>query len=534
MSTAGVRVVLRGGEVVGGALRAPTRADVAIVGDRIAEVGEVEAQAGDRVIDCGGRLIVPGFIDTHSHAEGTLFDRGVQEANLRQGVTTVVIGQDGVSSAPGDGAYAAEYFGALNGRHPAYRGGGIAGLLASFDGRTAVNVGALVPAGTVRFEIMARRPDPPGPRELAAMVDLVAQGMRDGALGLSTGLDYLPGLFASTEELAALCAPVAAADGVHVSHMRGGYERAVPEGIAELVEIAETSGVRTHVSHLHGPADIVLPAVDAAAERVSITYDAYPYRRGCTLLAMPLLPPELLQRGADEVVAVLTDPAGRRALVAQIAAMAAARADLAETWPARTTIAALEAPGYDWVPGMTVAAAAERAGRDPLEFAIDLLALSRLEVTAVIATPGERSVDELARVLAHPRHTVGSDGIYVGAHPHPRGWGSFARMLARHVRDRRDLGIAEAIDHCSTTAAEVFRLGRRGRVLPGWVADLAVVDLPALIDRADYSAPRSFAEGIDDVLVGGAPVLAAGRLVDANLDAGRALRRAPRGAGRTV
>ena len=160
---------------------------------------------------------MPGFIDAHSHADAAVFSTDVQRGLLRQGVTTVIAGQDGVSYAPGDGAYATEYFGALNGRHPTYGGGGVAELLASYDEATPINVGYLVPAGTVRHEIRGYSAGSSTPAEIAAMCELVATGLEEGALGLSTGLDYVPNIHADTAELTALCRPVAAASGIYVT-----------------------------------------------------------------------------------------------------------------------------------------------------------------------------------------------------------------------------------------------------------------------------------------------------------------------------
>ena len=230
-STVG-RVVLRGGSVV--TPDGPLRADVAIEAGTISRVGPVEAHAGDRVTDVTGRLVVPGFVDAHSHADGLLADPEVQRALLRQGVTTVIVGQDGVSYAPGSGTYATDYFAAINGPHPAYRGGGVAAFLAAVDGASACNAAYLVPAGTLRHEVCGRDRAPATAEQRARMVALVATGMTEGALGLSTGLDYVPGIFQSAGEIAALCGPVARAGGVYVSHMRGGYEANAAAGITEI------------------------------------------------------------------------------------------------------------------------------------------------------------------------------------------------------------------------------------------------------------------------------------------------------------
>jgi N-acyl-D-amino-acid deacylase len=302
------RTVLRGGRVVdeGGA----DEADLSIVAGAIEQVGRIEAQPGDLDIDASRRLIMPGLIDAHTHADGRVFDDEVALALLRQGVTTVIAGQDGVSYAPGDGRYATRYFAAINGPHPTYRGGGVAELLAGYDGTTPINVGYLLPAGTIRHEVMGFRSGRPTAEELTAMRDLVEQGLAAGALGLSTGLDYTPGLFADAAELAELCRPVAAADALYVSHMRG-YEEESGLGLEEVIAICEPSGVRGHISHFHARPELIASLLDKASSQIDLTFDWYPYSRGCSVLGMVLLPPELLALGFEATAEALGTPTGR-------------------------------------------------------------------------------------------------------------------------------------------------------------------------------------------------------------------------------
>ncbi|GAA1522667.1 N-acyl-D-amino-acid deacylase family protein [Agromyces terreus] len=503
------------------------RVDVVLRGegiDRIEPVGTTPDAA--HVIDGGGRLLLPGFVDAHAHADGRIFDAGVQLALLRQGVTTVIGGQDGVSYAPGDGAYASEYFAAINGPHPGYDGGGIRSLLASYDGTAPLNQGLLVPAGTVRDLVCGRSTDAAGPAELEAMLALVADGLAEGALGLSTGLDYVPGVFATTEELARLTEPVAAAGGVYVSHMRGGYEANSAAGIAEIEAIARHSGVAVHVSHFHAEPHIVheqLRRLEASG--VDAFFDAYPYTRGCSILAMPVLPAWLTVRPTAEVLAVITDPDGRRRLLEEWFPTIVDYPSLGPDWPEMLTLAHIAAPELAWAHGLTIGAAAARAGTGPAEFALDVLAASRLEVNVVMAVRYDRDDADLAAILAHPRAIGGSDGIFIGAHPHPRARGSFARYLRLLVVSRADLGWAEAAALVSTRAVDRFGLGDRGRVRAGAVADLVLADPARIADRATYDDPLALAEGIDDVLVAGTPVLEGGCLTGAT--PGRGIRRSP-------
>lgn len=523
------RTVIRGGSVVTPA--GPVRADVAVQGRSIVQVGAVDAQPGETVLDAADRLIMPGFVDVHSHADGMLGDREVTHALLRQGITTVIAGQDGVSYAPGDGAYATGYFAAINGPHPGYAGGGVAAYLASVDGAGALNAGYVIPAGTVRFEVCGRRPGVATPTERAAMAALVEQGMADGALGLSTGLDYVPGMFQDADEIAALCVPVARAGGVYVSHMRGGYEANTAAGITEMADIARRAGAEAgavlpvHVSHFHADADIVLDQLAALqAAGVDSTFDAYPYIRGCTLLGMPLLPPEVSALSVDDAVAVLLDPARHDSLRDACVARASQSPSLGPEWPDMITFAHIAAPQFAWAHGLTLRQAASRAGTAPADLALEVLAASRMEASAVMAVRNPRPSTELARIFAHPGHTGGSDGIFVGQHPHPRAAGTFARYLREFVRELGAWTWADAAEHLSALPARRFGLGRRGAVAPGAVADLILVDPVGVADTATYERPRGLAIGIDDVLVGGVAVLRGGEPTGAR--PGRGLRRA--------
>lgn len=528
------RIVLRGGTVVDS--NGEHRADVAVQGAKITEVGTVAPEEGDTVVDCAGRFVMPGFIDAHSHVDGLLGDEDVQRALLRQGVTSVIVGQDGVSYAPGDGAYAGEYFAAVNGSHPHYTRGGVAGYLASADGTSRVNAAYLVPAGTVRFEVCGRSQDPADDERLEAMSALVREGMAEGAVGLSTGLDYVPGIFQGVDEIAALCAPVASAGGVYVSHMRGGYEANSAAGIDEIAEISRGAealtgaALRVHVSHFHAEADVVLAQLDElAAAGIDATFDAYPYIRGCSLMSMPLLPPELSARPVDEVLRALEDRAERERLRREWFPRVGQNPSLGPDWPHMISLSHLSAPELSWAHGLTLAQASERSGLDVIDFVLDALLACRLQANVIMAVRYERPTTELARIFSHPGHIGGSDGIFIGAHPHPRARGSFARFLREFVRETATWSWADAVQHLSAAPAARFGLGRRGEIARGAVADLIVVQPDAVADAATYEQPLSESVGIDDVLVAGVPVLVAGELVAAASDRqlpGRGLRRA--------
>ncbi|MFI6793485.1 amidohydrolase family protein [Nonomuraea sp. NPDC050383] len=510
-------VIISGGRVLDGTGAPPYRADVAITGDRVAAVGRLGGAQGASaatVIDATGRLVSPGFVDCHAHGDATVFDPSVQLAALRQGVTTFVLGQDGLSYAPGSAgtvAYAARYFAAVNGPLPGSLAGGplsVARLLDAYDRAVALNTAYLLPHGTIRYDVMGPSPDAPAPDELRRMLTHVERGLSEGAVGLSSGLEYLPGRYASAEELAALCVPLGGLP--YVTHMRA-YGARAGVGMAEVSEIAARSGAAVHVSHLHGPADVLLPLVEEAlAAGVDLTFDTYPYLRGSTILAMVVLPPDVPAAETDRALEMLTS-----------GELDAWWPGLAQTWP-RLTVS--HAPGLEWAEGLSMVEAAERAGVEPAEFCRRLLVETRLEAGCVSARPdeGPEGEESVRRMLRHPAQTGGSDAIYVGGHPHPRGFGAFARFLGRHVRELGDWTWEQAAVHLAAHPARRFGLVDRGLLRAGFAADVVVFDPATVADRATYEAPRTLAGGVDDVLVSGVPVLAGGEPTGAT--PGRALR----------
>ena len=514
-------VLLRGGWLADGTGGPVHRADLAITGTRIAAVGRLDGASAGTELDVTGRYLMPGFIDAHVHADALAATEPVQLAALRQGVTTLVLGQDGVSFAPGSARavdYAARYFAPINGAAPAEFADGVtvAQFLAHYDRSTALNVAYLAPAGTIRAEVLGFAGTAPTADQLAAMRTLVEQALADGAIGLSTGLEYLPGGHADAAELAALCAPVAAAGGVYVTHMRG-YEAAAWQGLAEVVEIADRSGVAAHVSHLHGPTNMLHQLLAEARENGhDLTFDAYPYLRGSSILAMVALPRDIQRSGPDDTLTRLADPAERDRL----------RADW---FPAiddvldRITLAYVDAPDWSWTEGRTLRAAAGEAGIAAGDLVCELISASKLGAGCVFGQPPTNTETDLRTLLRHESHIGGSDGIALGGHPHPRAYGTFARFLARHTRELGDWTWGQAALHLSGHPARRFGLAGRGLLRAGHIADVAIVDPATIVDRAGYADPRQLAEGIDHVLVSGEFALRDGQLTGKK--PGRGLRR---------
>lgn len=496
-------MLLRGGTVVDGSGGEPSTGDVAIRDGVIAAVGDLDGvEAGETVV-AAGLLVMPGFIDAHSHTDVHIVDPDVQLALLRQGVTTVVTGQDGISHAGAGldgGAWGSRYFAGINGIADAVPT--LAEYREQLTGALRVNAAHLLPHGSLRYQRAGLREGLEG-AELMALRDDVETGLADGAVGLSTGLHYVPGSYGGLDELATLAEPLAAAGRPYVTHMRG-YEDQSPTGMAEVVAIARRSGARVHVSHLHGPAAVLLPLLQRASDDgVDLTVDSYPYLSGFSLLTVPLLPWDLLRLPPE----ALADRLGRPDA---LASMPTGWRDAVERELDRITLAGV--PGRPELEGMSLRTAAEVLEADGPSMVLDLIASTAGAATAVFQQPATSTEDDVRALLRHPRHLAGSDGIVVGGRPHPRAWGTFARYLARHVRALGDWDWAQAAVHLAASAGERFGLGGRGRIRPGAPADLVLVDPDRVVDVATYAEPRRLSLGIDDVWVDGVRVLHAGAL----------------------
>lgn len=503
-------LLVRGGKVIDGTGGPWQRADVAIRGDRIVGVGRFRPSEAGRVVDVDGLWLVPGLIDAHVHSDILLLtDPEVAEASLRQGVTAHIVGQDGISYAPASEptmAFFRDYLAGLDGdpRGFRYDWRTVGEYLARFDGATPLNVACLVPHGNVRMEAMGGCFDrPPDEAELRRMQELVAEGLAQGAVGVSTGLIYLPCRYADVRELAAVAAPAAAWGLPLVAHIRTYVPGQVFGALEEMWTVARQTGGPVHVSHFNGVADELLPAVDSArADGIDVTFDSYPYLAGATLL-VTLLPDWVTAGGLDAARQRLRDPELRQALTAFLDSPA-------RRWEL-VRLNGISHPAYAVFEGVTPLEAARRVQQPVGEFLLALLEAEDLHV-GMVQQHDWRTEADLRRIMAHPAHMGCSDGIYVGGRPHPRGWGAFARFLAAYAREEGILPLEEMVRHLSSAAARRFGLWDRGMIRPGCAADLCALDLAALRDLATFDDGRRFASGVVHVWVNGRAALFDGRL----------------------
>lgn len=522
-------LVLRGARIADGTGAPLRRADVAIDGGRIAEVGH--RLTGTRVIDVDGLVLAPGFVDMHSHSDLQLLAAPDHLAKVSQGVTTEVLGQDGLSYAPVDDTTLAALrlqLAGWNDDPPGFDWNwrSVGEYLDRLDRGIAVNAAYLVPQGTVRMLVVGLDDRPATESEVDRMRLLVAAGMDEGAAGMSSGLTYPPGMYADDDELVALCAVVGARGGYYSPHHRS-YGAGALEAFAEMVEVCRRARCPLHLAHATlnfpvnaGRAPELLRLLDSALDDgVDVTLDSYPYLPGATYLSA-LLPSWAAAGGAHATLERLRRADTRERIRAEIEETGSDGAHgVPIDWAAIEINGVRHARNAHLV-GHSVAASARRAGVPPASLFFDVLVDERLGTSCLMHVGHE---DNVRAIMRHRTHTGGSDGLLVGDRPHPRAWGTFPRYLGRYVRELGVLGLTECIAHLTGRPARRLGLTGRGLVEPGYAADLVLFDPNTVADTATFEQPRQQAAGIRHVFVNGVAALRDGRPTGAL--AGHSLRR---------
>ncbi len=491
-------LIIRRASLIDGTGSPAYSGDLALRGDRIAAVGQLPAgSTAATEIDAAGRVVAPGFIDVHTHSED-ITDLPVAENFLRMGVTTIVTGNCG-----GSKLNVAEFFADL------------------VKTKVTLNVATLVGHNTVRGQVMGGSfARPPTAGELAKMCALVDQAMKDGAVGLSTGLLYLPGTFAKTDEIVALAKAAAAHNGIYASHMR--QENAqIRDALDEVVTIAREAKIRAEVSHikLSGPtawgrATEILAYLDGLrAQGLGITHDQYVYTASSTGIGANLIDARFREGGAQRYRARLADPVEKANMVADMKdfIVKGKRGDYAYA-----VVANFKADPR--LNGKNIAQAAKLLrGADTLDDQIETI----LDLEARGGAQGVfhgMSEADLKIFLAHPLTMIASDAgprKFNDAVPHPRGYGNNARVLGRYVRDQKVLTLEDAVRKMTSLPAKTFRLRDRGELRPGAIADVVIFDPATVNDPSTYDDPHHYAIGLSDVIVNGVPVIRAAQLTDA-------------------
>jgi N-acyl-D-amino-acid deacylase len=489
-------LLIRNGRIVDGSGAVWFRGDVAVRGDAIAAIApRIDADAAV-IVDAQNLIVAPGFIDTHTHARREIFNAPAAENYVRQGVTTIFEGPDGSSPLP-----IAEFLAKVAAAKP------------------AVNFGTLAGHGSIREQVLGSVNRQPAAGELERMRALARQAMHDGAFGISTGLFYVPGTFAKTEEVIELAKAVAPLGGIHTSHMRD-EGSGVVESVLETIRIGEEGGLPTQITHHKvvgepslGRSIETLRLVDEARARgVDVTIDQYPYAASSTGLAS-LLPSWALEGGREEMLGRIRDPELRRRIEIEVIDNIRNRRggnlhniQIASYEPDKAAV------------GKRLDEIAAMRGIEPTiengaRLVVDLL--DKAPAQAIYHSINE---PDLERILVHPATMIASDGgvvVFGKDAPHPRSYGTFPRVLGRYVREKKLLSLEEAVRKMTSLPAARMRLADRGLLRPGMKADIVVFDAARIADRATYENPHQYAEGVAHVIVNGEFVLRDGTMTGA-------------------
>jgi N-acyl-D-amino-acid deacylase len=514
----GCDLLIEGGAVVDGTGAPRFAASVAISGDQLHVVMPgAELPAARRVIDATGKVVAPGFIDVHSHSGLMILAEPRHEPKVRQGVTTEIIGVDGLSYAPlpsgADLAALIEMNAGLDGA-PDVRADwdSVATYLERFDGRVAVNIGLLVGNSALRISRLGWEDVPADAAALADMQQMLDDAMAAGALGVSSGLDYPPGAFATTAELAALTEAAARHGGFYHTHVRYPLGDRFLDPFREAIDIGRRGGGAVHLTHFYHrptypgtPEQLLALVDDARTEGLDVTFDSYPYEWASTrlLIQMPLW---MQAGGPGPLKQRLADRSARERVRVELRERGGAAYTSAAGWSDVRLGALTKADNMRWE-GRPLSDVMTQRGVDVVDAICDLLLDEDLRPNQVTSGPIKPT---MAPFMRHPAGMVATDSTFVGAKPSPRTYGTYPRVLGEFVREDHWLGLEEAVRRMTSAPAARLGLSDRGRLASGLLADVVVFDPATVRSNATYDEPRQFPTGIEHVIVNGTLVVDGG------------------------
>jgi N-acyl-D-amino-acid deacylase len=525
-------LILRGGTIYDGSGGKPFTGDVAVRGDRIEKVGDLSTAKAKTEIDARGMAVAPGFVNMLSWATDSLLVDGRAQSDIRQGVTLEVMGE-GWSMGPFNDAMKKEDLSQQGDIKYDITWTTLGEYLDTLEKRgIAPNVASFVGATTVRVHELGYDNRPPAPEELARMRALVHQAMDEGALGVGSSLIYAPAFYAKTDELVALCAEAGLSGGMYISHMRSEGNRLL-EAIDELIDIARRAKVPAEIYHLKaagrpswGKLDAAIRKIEAArAAGVRVTADMYTYTAGATGLDAAM-PPWVQEGGLQAWKTRMQDPAVRARLQKEMTTPTDDWENLLmAAGPDNVLLVAFKSDALKPLTGKTLAEVAKMRGKTPEETAMDLVVEDDSRIGTIYFLMSE---DNVRREIALPWLSFGSDagapateGVFLKSNDHPRAYGNVARLLGRYVRDEKIIPLEEAVRKLTSLPTTNLKIRDRGRLQPGYYADLVVFNPGTIQDHATFEKPHQYATGVRDVFVNGVQVLkngeptgnAAGRVV---------------------
>jgi N-acyl-D-amino-acid deacylase len=510
-------LIIRGGFILDGTGGEAFEADIGISGDYIKEIGQILSVRGSSVIEAKDLVVCPGFIDAHDHTDVELLVNPKAESSIRQGITTLISGNCGSSPFPvAEEIYeeSKQNLKELLQLDLTWRD--IKGFFSRVEEQgIALNYSTLVGQGSIRGAAMGFNDRPPSQEELEKMKKMVAENIEHGAVGLSTGLEYAPGSYAKADEITELCRIAAQYGGVYATHMREEGDQLI-ESLDESIEAARKTGVSLQISHfkIANPRnwhkiDAALAKIEEAKNNgISIFCDRYPYIAGSTGLSY-YFPLWAKQGTTDEFLARLKDPALQDRLQAHLAE----QEKKLGSWD-KVVISSVVSEKNKTFEGKSVLEGAKETRKSPYDFMKDLLIEEKSRVGMVTFMMKE---ENLKRILAHPLAGVGTDGSAIAPYgllhrgkPHPRLYGTFPRVLGKYVREEKIVPMPEMLKKITSIPAQKFGFGKRGTLKSGYFADIVIFDPHKVIDKATWTDPHQYPEGIEYVLVNGKVVIKEG------------------------
>ncbi len=511
--------IIRGGAVYDGSGQPPVQADLAIVGDKVAAMGDLSKAQAKLEVDARGLAVAPGFINMLSWAGEALLHDGRSQSDLRQGVTLEVFGE-GWSMGPLTKTMRADMIKSQADVKFDVPWTTLAEFLQYLQGRgTSTNVASFVGATTVRIHELGYEDRRPTPVELKRMCQLVRREMQAGALGVGSSLIYAPSFYADTHELTELCKAAAEYDGMYVSHLRSEGNQFL-ESLDELLEIARNARIRAEVYHLKAAGKSNWPKLDQAIEKIEraraegleITADIYTYTAGGTGLNAAM-PPWVQEGGLERWIERLRDPRIRARVIQEMRTPTDKWENLllAAGSPDRVLLAGFKSEALKPLAGRTLAEVARQRGVSPEEAAINLVIEDGSRVGTIYFFMDEANVRKKIALpwvsFCSDSPSLAPEGLFLKSQPHPRAYGSFARLLGKYVREEKVIPLEAAVHRLSALPAKNLRLDHRGRLEPGYFADVVVFNPATITDHATYAEPHQYATGVKHVFVNGVQVL---------------------------
>lgn len=506
-------IIIKNGVVYDGTGSPGIQADVGIIDDKIAEIGDLSRDTAEHVIDAEGRAVAPGFINMLSWAASTLMNDGRSMSDIKQGVTLEVFGE-GSSLGPVNKSYESN-------RDTPWTTFG-EGLEYLVEQGVTPNVASFVGATTIRIHELGRNDVAPDDEQLRRMQELVQEAMREGAMGVGSSLIYPPAFYAGTDELIALSEAAAEYDGMYISHMRSEGDKFL-EAVDELVTISVEAGIDAEIYHLKAAGEhnwhklgLVLDRIDSLQNAGhNVTANMYTYPAASTGLAATV-PPWVREGSFSEFIERIQDPEIRDRVLAEMNSSETEWENFLQLAGDPDNILLLDFNNDELKPyiGKTLGDVAEERGTDPANTALDLLSENGGNIQSVFFLMSEENIRRQIQLpymtFCSDARSVAAEGNVLESSTHPRTYGTFARLLGKYVRDEKLLSLEEAIHRLTGMPARRLKIENRGQLQPGYLADVVIFDPETIEDKATYVEPHQYAVGVEHVFVNGVQVLESG------------------------